>query len=128
MSTSLPTGYPNAQPFARATYPGLAGKAVLNTGGASGIGRAMAHGFARLGARLMLLDLDAAGLAATRAELGARPRVRAAVSSPRVGDWAAGARPAETTPPRPMTSASRLESFISVSSFFGCRPGVTSAS
>ncbi|MFL9991821.1 SDR family NAD(P)-dependent oxidoreductase [Paraburkholderia sediminicola] len=60
-----------AQAFAPAVYAGLAGKSVLNTGGASGIGRAMAHGFARHGARLTLLDLDAAGLAATKAELEA---------------------------------------------------------
>ncbi|EON18796.1 short-chain dehydrogenase/reductase SDR [Cupriavidus sp. GA3-3] len=67
----MPNGYPNAQPFVPAQYAGLAGKVVLNTGGASGIGRAMAHGFARHGARLMLLDLDADGLAAARAELTA---------------------------------------------------------
>lgn len=69
MSSAMPNGYPNAQPFVPAQYAGLAGKVVLNTGGASGIGRAMAHGFARHGARLMLLDLDADGLAAARAEL-----------------------------------------------------------
>lgn len=65
------TGFPDAQAFAPARYPGLEGKVVLNTGGASGIGRAMAHGFARHGARLVLLDLDAEGLAATRNELEA---------------------------------------------------------
>ncbi|MFX0543511.1 SDR family NAD(P)-dependent oxidoreductase [Roseovarius sp. S4756] len=44
--------------FAPATYPGLAGRAVLNTGGARGIGYAMAEAFARHGAYLMLFDLD----------------------------------------------------------------------
>jgi len=65
----LPQGHPGAQPFAPAHYPGIANKVVLNTGAGSGIGRAMAHAFARHGARLMLLDLDAAALAQTRAEL-----------------------------------------------------------
>jgi NAD(P)-dependent dehydrogenase (short-subunit alcohol dehydrogenase family) len=47
-------------------YAGLLGKVVLNTGGASGIGLAMAHGFARHGARLALLDIDAGRLAGAR--------------------------------------------------------------
>jgi len=68
-TASLPQGYPGAQPFAPAHYPGLAGKVVINTGAGSGIGQAMAHAFARHGARLMLLDIDAAGLAQTRAQL-----------------------------------------------------------
>ena len=65
MNASIPNGYPNAQPFATATYPGLAGKIVLNTGAGSGIGRAMAHAFARHGAKLMLLGIDATGLEQT---------------------------------------------------------------
>lgn len=48
--------------FAPATYPGLAGRAVLNTGGARGIGYATAEAFARHGAYLMLMDLDGAAL------------------------------------------------------------------
>lgn len=44
--------------FAPATYPGLQGRAVLNTGGARGIGYAMARAFARHGAHLMLMDRD----------------------------------------------------------------------
>lgn len=69
MSALYTNGYPNAQPFTPAQYAGLAGKIVVNTGGASGIGRAMAHGFARHGSHLMLLDLDAAALASTKAAL-----------------------------------------------------------
>lgn len=65
----IPQGYPAAQPFTPASYPGLAGKVVLNTGAGSGIGRAMAHAFARHGAKLMLLDIDTAGLEQTRAQL-----------------------------------------------------------
>lgn len=68
-TSSIPTGYPQAQPFAVAQYPGLAGKVVLNTGAGSGIGRAMAQAFARHGARLMLLDIDAQALETTRAAL-----------------------------------------------------------
>jgi len=68
-TASLPQGHPGAQPFAPAHYPGLAGKVVVNTGAGSGIGQAMAHAFARHGAKLMLLDIDAAGLAQTRAQL-----------------------------------------------------------
>jgi len=50
------------QGFAPATYPGLKGRAVLNTGGAKGIGYAMAGAFARHGAHLMLMDMDKAAL------------------------------------------------------------------
>jgi len=66
---SMMQGYPGAQAFACASYPGLAGKVVLDTGAGSGIGRAMAHAFARHGARLMLLDIDSAALTRTRAQL-----------------------------------------------------------
>ncbi len=65
----IPQGYPAAQPFTPASYPGLSGKVVLNTGAGSGIGRAMAHAFARHGAKLMLLDIDTAALEQTRAQL-----------------------------------------------------------
>jgi NAD(P)-dependent dehydrogenase (short-subunit alcohol dehydrogenase family) len=69
-STTINTLQPHR--FSPASYPGLAGKIVLDTGAGSGIGRAMAHGFARHGARLMLLDIDAAALRETRDELLAR--------------------------------------------------------
>lgn len=46
---------------------GLQGKTVLVTGAASGIGRATALAFAREGARLRLIDIDAVGLQETAA-------------------------------------------------------------
>ncbi len=46
------------------------GRVVLITGAASGIGAAAARRFASEGARLMLGDIDADGLAAVRSELG----------------------------------------------------------
>jgi NAD(P)-dependent dehydrogenase (short-subunit alcohol dehydrogenase family) len=47
----------------------LDGKVVLVTGGASGIGRATAKAFAREGAKLVLVDRDAAGLTGAREEI-----------------------------------------------------------
>ena len=47
----------------RVTYPSLTGKSVLITGGASGIGLAVAGAFAANGAHLTLLDINAEGLA-----------------------------------------------------------------
>lgn len=48
----------------------MAGRRVLITGAASGIGRAMALRFADAGAHLLLLDIDEAELERTRADLG----------------------------------------------------------
>ncbi len=48
-----------------ARYPDLVGRAVLVTGGASGIGASIALHFAVQGARVAILDRDAAGLAST---------------------------------------------------------------
>ncbi|RWB35295.1 MAG: SDR family oxidoreductase [Mesorhizobium sp.] len=50
---------------------GLQGKTVLVTGAASGIGRATALAFAREGAQLRLIDIDAAGLRETEASVSA---------------------------------------------------------
>jgi NAD(P)-dependent dehydrogenase (short-subunit alcohol dehydrogenase family) len=55
-----------AQP---AVYPGLRGKVVLCTGAAKGIGRAMLDAFARHGCRLVLLDLDTAGMDLAQSQL-----------------------------------------------------------
>jgi NAD(P)-dependent dehydrogenase (short-subunit alcohol dehydrogenase family) len=71
MNALLSKTFPNAPGFAQASYPGLAGKVVLNTGAASGIGEAMTHGFARHGARLVLVDIDEHGLKRVEAELKA---------------------------------------------------------
>lgn len=49
---------------------------VLVTGGAHGIGRAVAEHYARRGAGVVLLDLDADAVARTAAELGDRVRGR----------------------------------------------------
>jgi NAD(P)-dependent dehydrogenase (short-subunit alcohol dehydrogenase family) len=47
------------------------GKVAVVTGGGSGIGRALAVRFASLGMRVVLGDVDAAGMAATAAEIAA---------------------------------------------------------
>ena len=52
-----------------ATYPSLVDRAVLITGGATGIGAAFVARFAQQGARVALLDIDEKGAAALRAAL-----------------------------------------------------------
>ena len=55
-------------------FLGLDGKVAVVTGGASGLGQAVARGLAREGARVVLGDVDTAGLERTAAELGEAAR------------------------------------------------------
>ena len=60
-----------------ARYPDLDGKAVLITGGGSGIGAALTEGFVRQGSRVAFIDIDAASSEALcdrlAREAGSRP-------------------------------------------------------
>jgi 3-oxoacyl-[acyl-carrier protein] reductase len=58
----------------------LDGRAALVTGGASGIGRAIAEAYVGAGARVVLLDRDAAGAARVADELGAEAGLGADVA------------------------------------------------
>ena len=58
----------------------LEGSCALVTGGASGIGRAVAEAFVREGARVVVLDRDAAAASSAAAALGAAGAVAADVS------------------------------------------------
>ncbi len=53
-------------------FPDLAGKAVLITGGATGIGAALVAGFAAQGATVQFFDIDETAAAALAAQTGAR--------------------------------------------------------
>jgi 3-oxoacyl-[acyl-carrier protein] reductase len=57
-------------------FLGLDGKVAVVTGGASGLGQAVARGFVREGARVVLGDRDTAGLERTAAELGGQVRAK----------------------------------------------------
>lgn len=56
-----PTMTADASQDNMARYPSLAGRAVLITGGATGIGASFVEHFARQGARVAFLDIDDAG-------------------------------------------------------------------
>ncbi len=56
-------------PSEHPTYPDLAGRRVVITGGASGIGQATATRFVSEGSRVVVLDCDAARLAAVAVEV-----------------------------------------------------------
>ncbi len=58
-----------------ATYPSLKDKAVLITGGASGIGAETVRAFAAQGAKVAFLDLDQTASAAVSSETGASHRI-----------------------------------------------------
>ena len=82
--TPAPDSYRTAQ------YASLANRAVLVTGGASGIGAELVRAFAAQGARVQFLDIDAAAGQALAAETGARlhpcdlrdiPGLRAAIAA-----------------------------------------------
>ena len=62
------------------TAPDLNGKVVLLTGGGGGLGRAMALGLADCGARVAVLDIDAASADAVTAEIRNRHGVDAAIA------------------------------------------------
>ena len=60
----------------------LDGRTAVVTGGAAGIGFAIARRMAASGAHVVLWDRDAEGLAAARAKLGAADAVRADIADP----------------------------------------------
>ena len=64
----------------------LAGKTALITGAGSGIGRATARLFAAEGARLLLVDRNADGLAETAALLAGAPALTVVADTGNVGD------------------------------------------
>lgn len=77
----------------RAAFPSLAGRAVIVTGGASGIGAAIVRAFAAQGARVGFIDRDADAGEALAADLvgAAIPPAFAAFDLADVGALAAGA-------------------------------------
>jgi NAD(P)-dependent dehydrogenase (short-subunit alcohol dehydrogenase family) len=70
-----------------ANYPSLAGRKVVITGGATGIGRAMVEAFVEQGASVAFLDIDRVGAELLHRDLSDR---RSALSPPaldRYGSW-----------------------------------------
>src|SRR6478672_9365753 len=58
-------------PASSSPYTELSGRRAFVTGGANGIGRAIAHALARSGAKVAIADLDAAAAERTAKEIGA---------------------------------------------------------
>jgi NAD(P)-dependent dehydrogenase (short-subunit alcohol dehydrogenase family) len=68
-----PTATPAArQPMAYATYPSLAGKRVLITGGGTGIGATLVEAFVRQGAQVAFIDIAVEASRALEAALAAK--------------------------------------------------------
>lgn len=83
----------DTEPSRLAVYPGLSGKVVVCSGAAQGIGRAMLDAFARHGCRLVLLDIDADGMADAASRLRERhPEAETLCQPVSVRDDAAVAR------------------------------------
>ncbi|WP_426210497.1 SDR family NAD(P)-dependent oxidoreductase [Pseudomonas sp. TWR2-1-1] len=59
----------DAPVFQHSRYAGIHDKVVVVTGGGSGIGLALAEGFARNGAHLLLIDINAPAMADARGQL-----------------------------------------------------------
>jgi NAD(P)-dependent dehydrogenase (short-subunit alcohol dehydrogenase family) len=76
---------------------GLVGKGVLCTGGAGGIGRAVAHALARCGARILVADRDEDGAARVAAALPGTGHAAVGVDLRDAGAAARLAETAETT-------------------------------
>jgi NAD(P)-dependent dehydrogenase (short-subunit alcohol dehydrogenase family) len=94
--TPSPPQAPDATIVQRPTFPDLAGRGIVVTGAAGGIGSAAARQFVAQGASVLCLDRDSAGLARLAQELGDRaPVMTADVTDP--DDVAAAARTAVET-------------------------------
>ncbi|NUW36381.1 SDR family oxidoreductase [Nonomuraea sp. SMC257] len=77
-----PTPAPTPAPASAPTPGALAGRTALVTGGASGIGRAIAEAYVREGAAVVVADLDASRAAEAAAGTGAAGHVTVDVGDP----------------------------------------------
>ncbi|MES2481736.1 MAG: SDR family oxidoreductase [Pseudomonadota bacterium] len=92
----------NTTSLSASEHTGLAGRVCAITGGGSGIGRAAALAFARLGAHVAVIDRDLAGAQATVAQaeaLGAKAVAIACDTSDEAAVTAAAARSQEALGP-----------------------------
>lgn len=70
MTSSIPNQEcPTPPSYEPSVYAGINGKVVVVTGGGSGIGLALAEGFARNGARLLLIDINEQALLTAKQDL-----------------------------------------------------------